>query len=455
MNIIKKIARFAGIVAVLILAIVISIYVVATTTSAFSSAQLGAVFGFVSFALIWGGGLSLILPGRPGMNLSGGLLVLTALVWLYPFGAALLLHAPGIPIEAVSSSVAERSEVALSKGDRMALWTIQADVSNRQEEVVLFVPGGPGGRVSEGALSFLSEFAEAGYTVFGYDHYGAGYSQYHNPDLSLLTMDDEIRRLAEIVALVRDGRPVHLIGHSYAGMLIGRYLSRYPHTAASFVALDTSGLFSIRRGNTKSRLALDETLQREAGNRTASARTRTVLGGTELKRFFAIQAPHTALRRLLIFFWRNETGAPRLGSVAELDAAERYLDYAKTESSHTDGPPNALNGASAIAQLITQDVEQSDDYYENLIAAETPPVLVFRPEHSDIPWQVHRDYASLFDKVTIVPVPNAGHVVWSGMEELVAAQASAFFQGRLDENLIYEGRKDPFRSNSNRNHETE
>lgn len=455
MKIIKEIASFAGLAATLLLAIIVSIFVVATTTSGFSSAQLGAVFGFAAFALIWGGALFLILPGRPGMNLSGALLVLMALAWLYPFGAALLLRAPEVPIEAVRSSVAERSEVALSKGERMALWTIQADASTQQEDIVLFVPGGPGGRVSEGTLSFLSEFAEAGYTVFAYDHYGAGYSQYQDPDLSLLTMDDEVRRLAEIVALIGDGNPVHLIGHSYAGMLIGRYLSRHPDTVASFVALDTSGLFSISRGNTKSRLALDETLQRDAGNRTASARTTTILGGTELRRLFAIQAPHTALRRLLIFFWRDEKGAPYLGSAAELDAAQRYLEYAKKESTHTDGPPNALSGSSAITQLITQDVARSEDYYKNLIAAETPPVLVFRPEHSDIPWQVHSDYATFFDVVTFVPVPNAGHVVWSGREELIVAQASAFFQDRLHEKLIYEGREDPFGSKPNRNRETE
>jgi pimeloyl-ACP methyl ester carboxylesterase len=439
-----SILRVIGIPVALLSAFVMSFFVIGTLTSTTGRVSLGAVAGLLTFVFLWGGALWVGLPGRPGLNRNGAVFALGLSIWIYPFGSALFVPSPVLPVLEVSHGAAKRSTLVLSRGERMNVWSIEAK-HTEEKGVVLFVPGGPGGRVSSRTLSFLEAFADDGYDVFAYDHYSAGYSQYEDADPSLLTIDDEVRRLAEIAGQVGGGDPVHLLGHSYAGVVISRFLARYPHDASSFVAFDTSPLYSLTGGNLKGRKVLDETLLPRASSRGKQGTSITVSGGAaDLSLLFTGHPPHVGLRRLLVLFWHDGQNTPRVGSAGELGTASALLEQSLSATTATGSLPKTVDGSSEIAQRINADIRASPAFHDELIAAQTPKVLVFHPEKGLVGWHFHRDYASFFDEVSFVPVPGAGHTVWRGNEKFVVETSIAFFEDRLDRALVYDGVGDPF-----------
>lgn len=442
--------RVAGLIAAFLAAGAASLFSLLWIGVATEAAWLAGLVSFGMFMLLWVGALHLLWPTRPGRNVCGALVLAGAAAWSYPVGAALVVPSPVLPTYEVSSDVAERSDLVLSRGERMALWSSRTSNPARRG-VALFVPGGPGGRVYEEELRLLSFLAEAGYDAYGYDHYSGGYSQYPDPDLDLLTVADEVRRLDEIVDEIGSGERVHLLGHSYAGMIVGRYLAAHPEKAASFVAMDTSPLFDLTTGNTKTRLAsasngLRATGSIGTGTLDEAVQAPRTIGFGALSRLSGGSGPHVVIRRLLMVFWRAEGGRPLLGSAPELATAWAFIQHAGDPAPDATAP-SRLSGDSDVAQLIIEDAKHLDDYYPALVAADTPPILVLHPERGIVSWRVHAEYRLFFDDVTIVPVPGAGHALWDDKEAWVAEVVTAFFEDRLEPSLVHTGDADPFLSN--------
>ena len=409
-------------------------------TEATGSLLVGAVGGVVIYLIVWLCALRVGLPrrGRRWAVLALGAAALGPLI--YPLGPALFLPGPALPIIPVQSDVATRSTLTLSAGERMNVWHLAAP--EMPKGVVLYVPGGPGGRVWGSTLSVLDRLRAAGYAVHAYDHYGGGYSQFTDPDPELLTIADEVRRLREVALAVGEGRPVHLVGHSYAGMVLGRFLAEHSSEAATVTFMDTSGLFDLASGNLKDRAVMNEALPAPPPGAAGKGSTTVhMMDGAPTRRYLAAQPLHLALRRALAVFWRDERGVPFVGRPDEIDAGFAYMTYAAVPSLPE---PTVLSGTGMITQLVLTDAAAGEDYADALIAADTPPALVLHPESGVVGWRIHKDYESFLDEVSFVPVPGAGHAVWTADPAFVVGIVADFLAGDLDPQQRYEGLSDPF-----------
>lgn len=314
----------------------------------------------------------------------------------------------------------------LTKGEEMMLYAF--DTNTTKDNVILFVNGGPGGPVSESPLEFLSELNKRGYASYTYDHYSAGRSSLNNPDSSLQTIQDEVRRLDEIIDLISSGKKVDLIGSSYAGALISRYISSHSNKVRTFTAMDTSPIFTLE-GNTKGSDLLNKEYQPLLNGED-------VVGSDdqEYAELFRLKDwPHKNLRKILLLFVKQSNGNYAINSPVEAS----YL----VERLFVEG--DKFYGLSWSAQAINDDMLKQDDYYPALIAAQTPPVLVVHPEDGIVPWAIHKDYDSFYDNVTFLPWANAEHGVWEERPSELIDRLSEFWSG----NVVlgeYTGIENPF-----------
>lgn len=331
--------------------------------------------------------------------------------------------------------------ITLSKGEKMALYHFSPPTGRKADATpVLFVNGGPGGPIATSTASFLEAIAEKGFEVYTFDHYSSGHSSLTTYDPDLLTIDDEVRRVHEI--MTRIGTPTAVIGHSYAGALLSRATGRYPQDIASLVLIDTSPLYDLGTGNVRGAPTKDPELAKLLADDEGEP---TDDGSSSRPRYIESLSWRENARGYLMETRAGDDGIPTFGSNDEwsyyLETQYRaLLGGAESEESHT------FIGLSRVAQLVNTDMERSPDFADALIAANTPPVLVVHPQNGVVPWPIHKDYENFFDSVQFLPVPDATHDVWDtpAANELLVRVIPQFLQGKADLSDFYTARTDPF-----------
>lgn len=103
---------------------------------------------------------------------------------------------------------------------------------------VIVVHGGPGGDYDY--LKPLRNLSKD-YRVIFYDQRGTGLSP--RVDKKSLTLEQNLDDLNAIVEHFSSGRKVKLIGHSWGGMLVAGYLSKYPEKASQAVIVEPGMLY--------------------------------------------------------------------------------------------------------------------------------------------------------------------------------------------------------------------
>ena len=106
-----------------------------------------------------------------------------------------------------------------------------------QNPVVVVVHGGPGG--DYGYLLNLHQLEDDYFVVF-YDQRGAGLSP--RVAASELSLDSSIADLHRIVTHYGRGEPVHLVGHSWGGMLAAGYMGQHPELVIKAVLAEPGEL---------------------------------------------------------------------------------------------------------------------------------------------------------------------------------------------------------------------
>lgn len=327
----------------------------------------------------------------------------------------------------------------LSEGEKIALYHFAPPGTSVSDTPILFVNGGPGGPLSSSVAKFLSQLAAMGFDVYTFDHYTSGYSQLLGYNLSLLTIADEVRRVHEIMNHL--GTPkTFVLGHSYAGALLGRVAAQYPTQIAKLVFLDTSPLYDLGSGNLKSQVTQDPQLAE-----LLKADEDSPEPGNTIP-FVANLSLRENVRGLLMLLMNDVDGKPAFGNNKEWGFYLEAALVAQLGKKTITNSPRRFSGISGVAQLVNEDIARQPDYADALIKANTPPVLLVHPENGVVPWPIHKDYENFFDSVIFLPVPDAEHGVWEKPQNarLLKKSIHDFLLGKTDSTRFYQGRTDPF-----------
>jgi len=137
------------------------------------------------------------------------------------------------------------SWVNLSRGNIYFQWHTP-EVSEPLKGTIVLVHGFSTPSFVWGGL--LDNFLNAGYKVLVYDHYGRGYSERPN-----IQYDKELylETLRELIVSQDIQEPVHLVGYSMGGPIVGLYADQYPESTKSTTLIAPAG-FSTSIPNMKS-----------------------------------------------------------------------------------------------------------------------------------------------------------------------------------------------------------
>ena len=220
----------------------------------------------------------------------------------------------------------------------------------------VLVPGFTGSK--EDFIPLLSPIVAAGYRVISYDQRG----QYESPGPSRADAYSTAlfaRDLHEVIGIISDGRPVHLVGHSFGGLVARDLAITEPALVRSLTLLDSG----------------------PAGARLLRARWLGLLVG--FIRLGGLQV----LARLMVW-------APRK---ADIPADRlRWLRYRFLRSRRT--------GMVGMCLALLREPDRVDE-----LSATAVPVLVICGENDDV-WSpyVQEDMANRLNAPTVV-IKNAGH----------------------------------------------
>jgi pimeloyl-ACP methyl ester carboxylesterase len=308
----------------------------------------------------------------------------------------------GIPHGSGLSQGPEAAPTLLDVGGgcKLSCWSIKPQAGSGQH--VVYVHGGPGGRVTPDILSVLgAAFASRGISFHAYDQAGCGGSDPLPPEA--YTVDRMVCDLQAILDAKGLGR-VTLVASSWGSVIAARYALRYPERVERIV------LFSPVRPQGVVYKELDF---------SCTDQLRPPLFGPPrlmLASFLIRLAPRTAPG-----FMKQEEGQA-WGAAFVAPQVGRAL-HCRGCLSNVDPSRFALSLYPALRLPISARQGLSED-----LIAPTVPVQVWRGECDYIPLEVASFYTSGHPHSALIEVKDEGHAVAfpdSGRAQAAAAWVSA------------------------------
>jgi len=271
---------------------------------------------------------------------------------------------------------------------------------------IIYLHGGPGGKITDAAISTLSPLAEKGHPVYFYDQIGSGYSE-RLEDISEYSVARHREDLEAIAELLHADQLI-LVGHSWGCLLAINFAQHHP-TKVEAMILDGPGpILPIHAELAKQsppdslNLKAPEISNREAGKEAKNLRSR------------------------LMWRWAYSFHS-KLASDKEADAYFAFQNSHLSRSTTCKDPgPSALSaGYGYYSHIMTlrsfNEVEDRRSALENLKA----PCLILRGECDNQAWGFTQEYLDLIPNSSLHIIRNTGH-------DLLGSQSAAYFKAISD-----------------------
>ena len=162
-----------------------------------------------------------------------GLLVVLLILWIPYF-----VQTYNLKTLTASDLPAEGSWAPLKEGNLYYRWYYpDAEVTNN-ETVVLVHGFSTPHFVWDGMKGFL---LDAGYSILVFDHYGRGYSE--RPRIKY-TKDVFVQSLKDLLDTQGISAPVHLVGYSMGGPIVGHFTNEFPDMVKSMSLIAPAGFMA-------------------------------------------------------------------------------------------------------------------------------------------------------------------------------------------------------------------
>ena len=318
-------------------------------------------------------------------------LIVALLGWVW--GILIPKHYVLPPLEKRSTT----QYMTLSTGSKIGYTLISAQ-GDKKKHPIIYLHGGPGGRINNTTIEALSELSNDGYDVFLYDQVGGGYSN-RLDDINEYTVDRHLKDLQAIIQQLGTDKAI-LIGQSWGCILATYFVSQYPENVEKIILTNPGPLYpypnDLKNIPAPDSLSLQSPVFTNAqGNAATNNRRQTAI------RFFATRF------------------GIKLAADAEADEFSTYAGFEVNKSCVFDTSkivkiaavksiPN-LNGY--YAGLMTfQNLQECQDPRPNLKGVEIP-LLVIKAQYDNQKWGYTQEYLTLFKNSRLTVIPNAGHFI--------------------------------------------
>jgi proline iminopeptidase len=265
---------------------------------------------------------------------------------------------------------------------------------------IIYLHGGPGGRIVETNIEILSNFTNDGYDVFLYDQVGSGESSRLDNILDY-TVDRHIDDLHSIIKKLGVEKVI-LIGQSWGGILAVFFASEYPEETDKIILTNPGPLYPY----------------------PAKLNSIKAPDSLHLKKPIFTNAQGNAkvrnLRTTAIRFFAEHFGV-KLASDKEADEFETWAGYEVNKST-------VFDTAKTVKRSEVKSIPSFSGYYaqvmtfKSLVEGKDPrpklknntiPILVLKSQYDNQIWGGTQEYLRLFKNHQLEIIPNAGHSMTS------------------------------------------
>lgn len=295
---------------------------------------------------------------------------------------------------------------------------------------IIYLHGGPGGKVTQSTLEFFQALAEIGYDIYLYDQIGSGYSaRLEN------IMDYSVQRhhedLLEIMDVVTNEKVI-LFGHSWGSLLATDVYAEHPEKVEKMIFSGPGPIlpinFSLGNSSPPDSLALiDPKFTNREGYQKANN-----------------------LRNQLVFRWAIMFGR-KLATDAEADQFQTFLNQELIKSTTCSGENTGI-------------YEVGDGYYSHNMTAHSfykvedkrsklknnkCPLLLLKGQCDNQAWGFAQEYLDLFQNSQLEIIRGSGHQIEKDREAEYIEIISSFLGSNRAADSIIEVNSDFEIKNSN------
>ncbi|WP_341224958.1 alpha/beta hydrolase [uncultured Arcticibacterium sp.] len=117
--------------------------------------------------------------------------------------------------------------------------------NSKKKEPIIYLHGGPGGKVSNEIIEVLTPLSNEGHDLYFYDQIGSGHST-RLKNIKQYSVERHREDLRNIVDLIGADKVI-LLGHSWGACLAVNYLQEYPETVKKVVLTGPGPILPINR----------------------------------------------------------------------------------------------------------------------------------------------------------------------------------------------------------------
>jgi len=162
------------------------------------------------------------------------IVLITALALAIPY----VSKTYGLKPISVADLPPEGGWVTLSEGNLYYRWYMPSEAKSNGQAVVLIHGFSTPHFVWDGIRQF---FLDAGYRVLVYDHFGRGFSERPSTDYDAQLY---VRALKELLDYQNLSQPVHLVGYSMGGAILGHFAQIYPDRVKTMSLIAPAGFMT-------------------------------------------------------------------------------------------------------------------------------------------------------------------------------------------------------------------
>lgn len=317
-------------------------------------------------------------------------LIITGIVLLV--GMAVFAIAFSIPAHYDVESFKQRSGTQywnMEEGVDIGYYKLESSVSDKKEPII-YLHGGPGGRVSNEVIQRLSPLKHEGHDLYFYDQVGSGHSA-RLDKIALYSVDRHKEDLRKIIRKI-GAHKVILIGQSWGACLAINYLQDYAETVHKIILTGPGPILPVNKSVVNeippdSLHLMEPEFSNKEGNekvytfrskmieRWASLFKRKLVSDREADDFFT--SLNQELQKSTDCQWKNSEKYPGGGG---------YYSHIMTVNSFN----RVEDKRNQLKELKT-------------------PILILRGQCDNQKWGFTREYLDLFTHADLKIIEGAGH----------------------------------------------
>ncbi len=256
---------------------------------------------------------------------------------------------------------------------------------------IVYLHGGPGGKITENTIEFFKPLAEDGYDIYLYDQIGSGHSA-RLDDIKEYSVKRHEEDLAAIIETISTEKVI-LFGHSWGTLLASEFYALHPEKVESLIYSGPGPMLPI---NQKLKMLVPpdslNLFPPKFSNKDGYEKVNN-------------------LRNKIIFRWAIMFGK-KLVSDKEADHFQTFLNQELSKSCTCYGDTSKYElGDGYYSQLMTVRSFNNVVDKRTEIKGNSTPLLILKGQCDNQSWAYTQEYLNLFSNSELHIIKNAGHSI--------------------------------------------